>query len=183
MMTWEDLCKAPLDVITPEQVEALPRLCMERNRYGTTFVAIDAHNMIVGRGVVHFHCGDYAKRHPGVRFVSETLVDCPRCRKDRFYLQQEWRTAGLDDAGILKRLQDWRDDGDLYWCNDCQGTGWLIEPIEAAVARHGTITWQDVAMKMSGEELAELLNTPKFRLKIPEGVLKAEAARRLTALS
>lgn len=183
-MTWEDLCKAPLSVITPEEVEALPRLSLEKNRYGTTFVAIDAGNMIVGLGVVHFHTGDYVKRHPGVRFVSDTYVDCavPHCRRERFWLQKVWREDGADDARVLEKLQASRDD-DNYWCNSCQGTGWRLEDISLAVKRHGTVTWADHAMALTGVALAEMLRLPTFRMPIPESILRSEAARRLEALA
>ena len=182
-MDWTELNKAPLDIITPEQVEALPRLSLEKNRYGTTFVAIDASNMIVGRRVVHFHCGDYAAKHPGVRFVAEVMQDCRHCRKARFWLQKTWREDGADDDRVLAKLQEWRDDGDLFWCNTCQGTGWDIEPREACVARHGTVTWEDRAMALASAALSAMLKLPTYRMPIPESVLRHEAARRLEALS
>lgn len=98
-------------------------------------------------------------------------VDCATCHDRR----KTWKTSeSLAEAKARE----------AYWCNHCQGTGWVPEPWNDVYARYDVLTWEMVAETLSPIALQGALQDTRPILtpgehRMPPDVVMKEAARRL----
>ncbi len=168
-------------MLSPEQIEALPRL-----EHGGTYPRCETYHLLtldrmsLGRGFPGFQLGQHWEKAPFI-VEHDAYEDCSDCREER----SRYATA----SGL-----SWAKRDDLYWCNRCQGTGWMIESWEAARTRLGIVTWADKAALLSTPELLALnagqqqtgVTLIKLKQRMgergwPPAVIAEEMARRLEA--
>lgn len=61
--------------------------------------------------------GPYERYLDGATLQLDEYNDCPHCRDARYYFNRNG----------FKSLEEVTQKHNHYWCNDCQGTGWLLE--------------------------------------------------------
>lgn len=88
---------------------------------------------------------------PGCTVHRNDFGDCPACRDERAVFASRF-DAKLRTSGGKEFLR-WLVEVHDWWCNDCQGTGWLSEPIPRWRSRLGIVTKADVLAQMSVEAL------------------------------
>lgn len=169
--------------MTPEEINELPRL---EPRYGGTYLLLNSERFLIRRGVPDFQLGDEMRAHvtqdEAVMVFKDSHVDCPRCRTQRHALAKAH--PNLVRKTLVERLRA-RRDGETYWCNDCQATGWVLEPLVDAIVRYDIMTWERVVAKLTDAQLKEALasasdmNFRLYKKGYPPAVLAAEAAKRL----
>ncbi|AXQ69938.1 hypothetical protein HOU03_gp330 [Caulobacter phage CcrSC] len=168
---------------TAEEIKELPRL---EPRYGGTFVLLNDERMLIRRDVPDFQMGgemkQLASQGRAILVFKEVHHDCRHCRARREAFAREH--PNLTRPTLIERLRAAKDR-DAYWCNTCQATGWVVEPIEDLIKRLDIVTWEKKAAALSNEELkvemaqASDLNFRLHKKGFPPDVLAAEAARRL----
>lgn len=138
--------------------------------------------MIISRGVYHAHLEkECSKRGTlGVIVYGERFTDCAKCRSDRITVFQRKSTF------FHRPSLDYGQDSDEYWCNTCQGTGWILTPTENIVEELNILTVETKLQSMTTEEFTKVLLMPRYLLPFtldsyPEGAVKAEAARRMAS--
>lgn len=90
-----------------------------------------------------------------VTVVRRHYVDCDKCRARRIEYEKHNHNYFVADKQREQALGTAITSG--YWCNDCQGTGWVPESSEASQRRHGYITDAMRLYKMPIPELTEEL--------------------------
>lgn len=160
-----------------ELIESLPRLDKPESK-----IVLTAERMVVQRGLT-CNLRGVAASVEGCIVYADEYEDCPFCLRKRKHLLDQ---AAGDTKYACSQLRQCRGY-DLYWCNDCQGTGWTLEEWPTVIARLRIVTWEDKARAMSPDELHAFLTKPPVRLPgsggMPKDVVMAEAARRLKELA
>lgn len=168
---------ADADLIPAEEIARLPRLPLE-DRYGMTFVAVNDENMIISRGVPDFQMALHVKGRDRVVFHTERYIDCPHCRRQRKAFADRLLADGATVESLPERLAEAKRR-ENYWCNQCQGLGWITEPLQDCVARLGLTTWEARAKALPTEDLIALSKLQRFQTPWPLSVVTAEMAARL----
>ena len=165
------------DLIPADEIMRLPRLPLE-DRYGMTFVAVNDENMIISRGVPDFQMALHVKGRDRVVFHTERYIDCPHCRRQRKAFADRLLADGATVESLPERLAEAKRR-ENYWCNQCQGLGWITEPLQDCIARLGLTTWEARAKALPTEDLIALSKLQRFQTPWPLPVVTAEMAARL----
>jgi hypothetical protein len=135
--------------------------------------------MVISRNVYDGHLVGLLNKpgnaKAGTIVYAERYVDCHHCRERRIDVFKRKPT-------FFHRPEiSYGRDSDDYWCNTCQGSGWITAPLQQIVDELNIRTVEQQLQSLSSEEFTEILLTPVYSWPYAEHYIKQEAARRMAS--